>query len=615
MLSKKYNKDLRYDIIFVNNSFIYSKYIMINMNNRNNMIIWRNLYIYNNKLYLEAVDNLWMPKENYFYFCNVGNETFLPKYIENQNYDFITLYGIIEKGRLISFEIPLRNYLLSKFLYFYISYLEIKIEIFPLFGEFSHVPNINNGYYISSNYILKNINKRLIIFEYDKNLKIDFENQYYYELQKNNKSDIIKVRKYIKYRNKIKKNLKYKIWIINDERDKAGDNGEYFFRYLKFKKPIGIKVYFAIEKNCSDYKRLKILDDIIDLNSNEYKNLFLKSEKLISSVYNNLIFNPFKKYELYIRDLFDFVLIFLPNLYMKDDQLKNLINFSILFNILIKSSNIEYKNILNFQNTSNHNNAFLKEIQQNGEVQNEIVQNDSYFIFNKKILVFIPKFIYILKYLKNEPNKRQNYSLRLGLTKFFEYYNNLINDKRLISLMKSYNYTGIICIHATFKSVWKKLINNGIFSIIEKCDYQNILLKGSLLITDYSNIFYYFLFLKKPVIFSYFNDKEFILDYYKEKYFNYRIDMYGPICKDIKCTIDEIIFEIEHSCILRKKYLEIADKFISFSKNNITGTFFKKIYTKNNLSIYLRNYLQNIIFFCIMFIIIYKWIIYIKKIT
>ena len=50
---------------------------------------------------------------------------------------------------------------------------------------------------------------------------------------------------------KFKKN--YEIWIINDRQDKAGDNGEFFFRYLNKKKPKGIKPYFVIEKKSRDY--------------------------------------------------------------------------------------------------------------------------------------------------------------------------------------------------------------------------------------------------------------------------------------------------------------------------------------------------------------------------
>ena len=449
-----------------------------------------------------------MKRENYFFFCIIGNETFLPKYIENKNSDFITLYGTIEKGRLISFEIPIKNYLLSQYIYFYLSYLGLNIEIFPLFGEFSHLTNINNSYYICNEYILKILNKRLIIFEYDIKLKINFEKQYSSELEKFKKQDVIKLRQYMKYRNKIKKNLNYKIWIINDRYDKAGDNGEYFFRYLKFKKPIGIKIYFAIDKNCSDYKRLQILESIIDFNSKKYKNIFLEADKLITSVYNNFIYNPFMKYDSYVRDLFDFDLIFLPNIYINDDKITNIINFDQLYNILIKYTFSGYKYIFNFQNSFNINNAFLKEDLKNDNPIKYSYNNN----FLEKIIVIIPKFIEMVKPLKITHNKTKNYSRRLGL----KFYKNLI----------------IFCINENYEQKWNYFNVNDKFSIVEKCDYHNILLKASLLITDYSNIYYYFLFLKKPVIFLNIDNEEYTRENYQEKYLNYKIeglDLYAKI--------------------------------------------------------------------------------------
>lgn len=68
-LSKKYNRDLRKEITFENNSFIYLKNVMIDIKNEKNIITWRILDIHNNLLHLEGVDNFWMPRKNYFFFA------------------------------------------------------------------------------------------------------------------------------------------------------------------------------------------------------------------------------------------------------------------------------------------------------------------------------------------------------------------------------------------------------------------------------------------------------------------------------------------------------------------------------------------------------------------
>lgn len=69
-LSKKYNRDLRKEMNYENNSFIYLKNVMIDLTTEKNIIIWRVLEIHNNLLHLEGVDNFWMPRKNYFFFAN-----------------------------------------------------------------------------------------------------------------------------------------------------------------------------------------------------------------------------------------------------------------------------------------------------------------------------------------------------------------------------------------------------------------------------------------------------------------------------------------------------------------------------------------------------------------
>ena len=190
-LSKKYHGNLRYGITIENNNIIYSKYIMINLTSDKNVIELKFLNIKNNTLYLEAIDNLWIPKENNCYICKIGNKTFFPKYFENKNYDFFAMDGLIKNGRTITFQISLDSITTPQIFNFYISYNSINAEIFPSLGLFSHIPPLNNGYYISENYIIKYFENRLILFQYNKKLEIEFERLYCYELQKAQKDHII----------------------------------------------------------------------------------------------------------------------------------------------------------------------------------------------------------------------------------------------------------------------------------------------------------------------------------------------------------------------------------------------------------------------------------------
>ena len=343
-LSKKYGTDLRNNIVLVNNIFIYSSFIMIDLNKDKKIIIWRRVNIKNNTLFLEGLDNLWLPRENYFYFCRIGNKKFFPMYFSNSNYDFITMYGTSQNGRIVTFEIPLEISMDKKVLYFYISYMNKNAEILTSLDSFANVTTLYNRYYASENYIIKFIANRFTVYIYNQKLENKFEKLFCYELYKAKKAYLIEIRKYKKSKNNINKN--FEIWIINDRHDRAGDNGEYFFRYLNIKKPEKIKIYFAIKKSCDDYKRLKKYGNVLDLYSTRYIKTVLQSTKIISSIANIWINNPFKQDSIYLMDLFNYDFIFLNNGIIKDDLTTSFNRFETHFNLFVTSSKREYKSII-----------------------------------------------------------------------------------------------------------------------------------------------------------------------------------------------------------------------------------------------------------------------------
>ena len=564
MLSKKYHKDLRYEIQIKNNSLIYLNYSLLNFNREKYIISLKLLNLKKNILYLEAKDNFWMPRENYFYFCKLGNKIIYSKYIENPTYNIFNLYGLSEKGRFIFFEIPIQFSNEPLILYFYISYLDNIIEVFPDLGIFTHISNINNSYYIIDNFIIKYLSKRLIIFRYAKKFAINSELLYLNELKKKRKNHIIKIRKkHLKYRNRIKNKLKSEIWIINDELDKAGGNGEYFFRYLKLKNPNLIKPYFAILKNCSDYKRLKKFGGILDIHSKTYKFMFLESNKIISSVFTSLFYNPFNNDNKYIRDLFHFDIIFLQNSILKDDISIHINKFKINFNLISISSKIEHKNILNKNYGYNADNIILTGMPRYDKIQ----KLKKLTIIKKKILI-IPAYRTIIKGHVNS---------LFNITAFFNFYNQLMNNDNLLLNMKKFNYSGIFCLQPLLKSQMIDFKQNQFFSIIKECDYQKYLLETSLLITDYSSIFFDFGYLGKPVIYTHFDYQCWKASFNDKDNFNYNKYGFGTICRDIQCTVNEIIFELKNNCLLRNKFLKRIKKFFAFIDNNNSERVFQEI--------------------------------------
>ena len=588
-LTKKYNKDIRYDIYFENDCLIYSNHMLIDFKKINSLVTWRFLEINDNIIHLEGKDNFWMPKEKYFYYCIVGNKIFFPKYSEFSGYDFYTMFGLTDKGRIIIFDIPLEH-IEEITLKFFISFMEKSFEIFPSLGYFSRIPDVNNGYYATKKFIIKQDQKRIIIYRYNINLEENFSNQYYIQLHKLKKDNIIEFRKKtIENKSEKYKINKKEIWLINDSKNQAGDNGEFFFRYLVKKNNPSIDVYFIINNCSNDFERLKKIGNILDYGSKNYLFTFLKANKIISSVSDSWATNPFGEDQKYIRDLFNFDIIYLQNRIIDNDLSYSLNRINKNFSLFITSSKKQYNYILSSGFCYNKNNIVITGLSRfdNLKEYTEIVKK-------KKEILIIPSWRNFIRGTRDLVTNENIYSDKFKNTTFYSFYNKFINEPKLISILEKFNYTGIFCLHPFFSKQSVDFTSNNYILIKESCQYQELLARASLLITDYSNIFYDFGYIMKPMIYLQFDIEEY-RKYNSKGYFNFEKDGFGPVCYEIQCAIDEIIKTIKNKCEIKKDYLRRINKFFAFSdKNNNDRIYFqitKKINNKNFKSILFNVYL------------------------
>ena len=597
-LSKKYNRDIRTDIIMNKGLLIYSEKVLINITKSNYIIIWNHLEINENILHLEGKDNFWMQKNKYFYYCQIDNKIFYPKYYDYSGFDFYTMFGLTEKGRLVYFDIPIEQKAHTIFKFF-ISYEKEIIEIFPSLGELTHIPPLKHGYYFKENYIIKLIERRLNIFAYNSSLLKSLERKYCKELKSLHKESIILLRKNY-YKNQYSNmNLnKCEIWLINDKKDSAGDNGEYFFRYLINKNITNIKFYFVINKGNEDYERLKHLGNIIDLNSKKYLNIFINADKIISSISDSWVSNPYGIDQKYLRDLFHFDIIFIQNEILIDNLSKYLIRIIKNFSLIIISSKIEYKTILSSQYHYNKNNIILT-----GLPRYDNLFELSSTTEKEKLILIAPDWREYIHGTRDLLTNKSIYLNDFNTTNFFNFYNKLINDKDIIYHLENNNFTGLLCLHPFFSEQIMDFTSNKLFKIKSNCNYQQLLIRASILITDFSNIFFDFAYLKKPIIYYHFDINEYRKYQNPKSDFNYYKNGFGPVCFNIKCIQKEVIKLFNNNCEIDKKYLKKINNFFQFSDNNNSDRVFYAINNKNrkinsnHLQINLFNIFLIIIFY------------------
>jgi CDP-glycerol glycerophosphotransferase (TagB/SpsB family) len=341
------------------------------------------------------------------------------------------------------------------------------------------------------------------------------------------------------------------------------------------------------------------MDNIINFNTSKYINLFLRADKIISSISDSWLKNPLGTDTKYIKDLFHFEFIYLNNGIIKDDLSNHLNRLNKHFNLIVVSTKLEYNSILKYDYGYNKNNLILT-----GLPRFDYLQRAYKNIELKKIILLFPTWRMYIKGTKDLITSENIVSESFKNTTYYKFYNSLINDKNLINIFDKYNYFGIFCLHPNFAGEYKLFEKNKYFDIIKRCD-QQIILKSKLLITDYSSVFFDFGYLGKPIIYTHFDYIEYRNYHFKKGYFDYELDGFGPICYDIKCTIKNIMAYIENNCIIKNFYLRRIKKFFKFADNhNCFRTYNRIVNNKNN-----NNHLDYIIifdFFIISFITLLK---------
>lgn len=343
------------------------------------------------------------------------------------------------------------------------------------------------------------------------------------------------------------------IWIISDRINMANDNGEHLFRYLCDKKTKKVKPYFAISKNSQDYKRMKQYGKVIDTNSFKYKLLFVHSKYIVSSHAEDYIANIFGKSNKYFYDLTKFKYIFLQHGITQNDLSPWLNPNNKHIDMIVSAAKIEYESLLKY--------GYEKDvIKLTGFARYDNLLKDSKA---KKQILIQPTWRRALASEIDRKTGKRLYNDQFKNSDFFEFYNGLVNNNELIEFLKQKEYKIKLCLHPNLLEQIQDFKANEVLEIERGAiNYQQEFKDAALLITDYSSVFFDVAYLKKPVIYTQFDEDEFYNgQIYDKGYFDYRKNGFGPICKDIASTVKQIKEVINNDCKMDKEYLNRVKNF------------------------------------------------------
>lgn len=289
--------------------------------------------------------------------------------------------------------------------------------------------------------------------------------------------------------------------------------------------------------------------------------LHLNANKIISAQADNYVTNLFGNGKDFVGDLYRFKFVFLQHGITKDDLSPWLNVNSNTIDMFVTASEMEYQSFVN----QNYRYNFPKKwIKLTGFARYDCLLETT--IKKEKNIVIMPTWRKnLVSILDNKTGKRV-YDAQFKETNYFKFYNELINAPRLLKTLQERGYKIRFIPHVNMSQQIVDFNVNPLVEIVNTdVDYAKEFKRNSLLITDYSSVFFDFGYLKKPIIYTQFDREIFFKDQaYDKGYFSYENDGFGLVCNTVEETITEIINLIENDCQMEKEYLSRVEKFFAF---------------------------------------------------
>ena len=508
-----------------------------------------------------------------FYIKNSKNKKIYPQYI-SLSYEKKTrnLGDCCLNTQYFEFKIPISA--VNDTFTFNILFKNKEVRLGFSLGKFAPISNRKHDFYRFNNIILKLEGYQIAIYNCKKNDIIKYERNWLQNLRDNKRYKDIFCEMILPF---LKQFIgKNKIWLFADRIERAGDNAEKLFKYVKKHKQYNIKPIFIISDKCKDYDKIKKLGIVVSPYSKLYKILYLISSKIITSYMDDLVIFPLGEHESYLRHHKKPQLVYLQHGIIKDDFSHDQNKFNKNVSMFVTSANLEKNSLLSLPYY-----YFNNEIKLTGLARYDDIYNLSLSCnLNERIIVFAPTWRANMNGNKwDSVHGKCKYNSLFRDSSYFKFWNALINDKRILKSMRYNKCKGVLRLHPVILSqIIDFDFNEYISAELRNVSYEQSICMCKLMITDYSSIAFDAAYIGIKTIYAQFDKDEFYLQqWYNEGYFNYETMGFGPVCYDYESTVEAIINAIENNCIMDEKYKQRIDDFFAYRDNKNCERIYQEI--------------------------------------
>lgn len=342
-------------------------------------------------------------------------------------------------------------------------------------------------------------------------------------------------------------NKKYKnLWLIEERPDEARDNGYWLYKWILENKPKE-NVRYVLSRESTDYDKMPRKDLIIKPNSLKHYVLFILSSYSVSTHMHGAC--PGKS----------FCIPFLPlmrrkkTIFLQHGIVKDMLSLRGGLDAIIASSE-EEKKLIVAANPRYKNSVYVTGLCRYDELV------DSSKKQTEKIVLVMPTFRRWLR----DIGRLKDADAAFRKTRYFKAWNSFLKNPDIAKCLADNNMKVIFFPHKEMQVMTKNFRPSSERVVVGRAgeyDIQELLRRSSVLVTDYSSVFFDFVYMGKPVIFYQFDHDEFFGKHYRSTGKPYP---FGDIFEDEDTLIGELIKTIEGGCRMKSDFRRDAAAFYKY---------------------------------------------------
>ena len=355
-----------------------------------------------------------------------------------------------------------------------------------------------------------------------------------------------------------RKLLREDIWIVGEKKTEARDNGYHFFKYLRTEHP-EINSYYVVTKDSADRAKVEAIGPVIDYGSFRHCKYYTAAKvRACSQIHGVIPFDDIKglrRLRFFKRK--DQKQVNLKHGISKDFRPGSFDFRKVGFDLYIAGAEPEYNEIKKTYNYPDKNIALT------GFCRFDALYN---LPATEKTILVMPTFRAWLKTSDSSKKEASEEEMeKFKESSYYEAFKGLLTDESFLEKARERGYKILFYLHYTFQPYYKAFepFANDVVTVCKRSEYdvQKLLISSSMLITDYSSVFFDYGYMMKPMVFYQFDLEEYREKHYQEGYFSYERDAFGPVVKSTDEVIRYMLHIIDRDMRMDEEYKERAVKF------------------------------------------------------